>query len=109
MGTNESEKLLPDGIPIVCNGQMILELMEAHPHRLASIVEEGGWNVPPSMRRIVFLRLGHIDDLVVACSSPKSLVVLNATRLIRLGRPHLRLAKVLQGTISPGRSGAIVG
>lgn len=33
-------------IPIIGNGKVVFELMEAHLHRLRSIVEEGGIDVP---------------------------------------------------------------
>jgi len=87
---------IPYTITIVGNCEMILKLVEAHFHRLTSIIEETRVDIPRLTACNTLQRLCLLESLLVACPPPQARVVIVATGLIRFVWLHLRLAKVLQ-------------
>jgi hypothetical protein len=86
---------IPNRISIVGDGKMILELVEAHLHRLAAVVQKCCASVPPAGSSLSFQRLIFSDDLLVPHPSPEPLIVIGTSWLVRLVGLHLRLPKVL--------------
>jgi len=87
---------LPNVVPVVGNGQMLLELVEAHFGGLTPIAEEPFGDVPATGPRHAFLWLCERKCFLVTNSSPQARIVVVATGFVGLIRPHLGLAKVLR-------------
>ena len=61
---------LRNGISVISNSDMILELMETHLQRLTAIRKQSSRIIPPTTTGLRFERLGLCDNLLVTTPSP---------------------------------------
>lgn len=86
---------LRNGITIVSNSNVILELMKAHLQWLTAIRQQSCRVVPLTCTCLPFQRLSLSNDFLVAAASPESLIVVGTSRLVWFVRFHLGFSEIL--------------
>jgi hypothetical protein len=74
----------PDGIGFVCDDEMLVIRVESYQEGIAGHMQTCNGPIPATTMRNIGLGSHLLHDLIIALMPPNLIVVLNATRLIRL-------------------------